>query len=285
MASSESRRRKQLEKKKRKRADKRHEIHVRNSSGLAEQLKRRSVAPVYECLISAELELEGLGDVLISRRAPSGEIAFAVFLVDRYCMGVKNCFGRICSGPQYRSFRESMTNPGRIFKKIDPSSARRLIEDAIAYADRFGINPHPDFRTARLILGDIDSSVATQCFEMGREGKPFFVSGPYQSPAECRTIIARLAAKCGPDGFHFISPTDLGDHTLSGSDFEQLGFDVDYEDDDDFDDDECELTMDEGETLFIEDHDDQPVPGGRVIVVDPKRDRMLQQPSHSTDQG
>jgi hypothetical protein len=254
MASSESRRRKQLEKKKTKRAEKRHEIKVRNSSGLAEQLKRRITAPVYECLVASELESQGLGDVLISRRAPLGEVALGLFLVDRYCMGVKDCFGRICTGSEYRGFKENMTATGRVFRKIDPASARRVIEDAVAFASGFDIKPHPDFQAARQILGDIDSSQATQTFEMGRGGKPFFISGPYQSPAECRTIVAKLTDKCGPDGFDFISHAAPSDFIMPGSDFEQLGFEADFEDDEEFDeeDDVTELAMDEDSILFDE---------------------------------
>ena len=279
MASSEARRRKQLEKKKKKRAEKRHEIKVRNSSGLAEQLKRRITAPVYECLIASELEYEGLGDVLISRRAPSGDIAFGLFLVDRYCMGVKDCFGQICTGSEYRGFKEDMTATGRVFRKIDPASARRVIEDALAYAEGFDIKPHPDFRAAHHILGDIDSSQATETFEMGREGKPFFMSGPYQSAAECRMIVAKLTEKCGPDGFHFIAHASSGDFMMPGSDFEQLAFDADFEDDEEFNEevDTTERSMDEDSILFDENETDQPATAARVVVVDPKRDQRLKQ--------
>ena len=36
-----------------------------------------------------------------------------------------------------------------------------------------------------------------ETFEMGRDGKPLFVSGPYDTEARCRSIMARLEENCG----------------------------------------------------------------------------------------
>jgi len=124
MASSESRRRKQLEKKKKKRAEKNRQIVVRRDAGLAEQLSMRSKAPIYQCLVSTGINEGGLGEVVISRRTSSGEMAFSLFLIDRYCMGVKDCFGRVTSGIKYREFLDHMAERGREMRRIDPSSAR-----------------------------------------------------------------------------------------------------------------------------------------------------------------
>lgn len=232
MASSESRRRKQLEKKKKKRNDKRHQIVVKRNAGLAEKLAMRANAPVHECLVTAELGGGGFVEVVISRKSASGEIAFGLFLIDSYCMGVKNCLARILSVSQYNDFKEDVRAKGRILKALDPPSARRVVEDAVAYAEKLGIKPHADFRAARMILGDIDPEKATTLFEMGRDGKPFFMSGPFQSPAECQMIIAKLTAVCGVDGFHFMMGIDPRRTMLSGHDFNELSFDDDDDDDD-----------------------------------------------------
>jgi hypothetical protein len=58
----------------------------------AEKLFLNSVnEPLYECCASAEIFDVGIGDVLISRRrARDGLIAASIFLVDIFCLGVKN---------------------------------------------------------------------------------------------------------------------------------------------------------------------------------------------------
>jgi len=244
MASSESRRSKQLEKKKKKRNDKRHQHVVGRNAGLAEKLAARATAPLHECLVNAMLGGDGGGlvEVIISRKSMSGEIAFALFLIDRHCMGVKDCLGNTVSVSQYNDFKEKVQAKGRRLKAIDPPSARRFVEDAVAYAEQFGIKPHADFRAARMILGDIDASEAKSVFEMGKDGKPFFMSGPFQSPAECQMIIAKLTAVCGADGFHFVMAIDPRKTMLSGQDIDELSFDdedVTYQEDDE-DDDETE---------------------------------------------
>ena len=225
MASSESRRRKQLEKKKKKRTEKRHQLLVRRNAGLADQLLLRAKAPVHECLISAALEDQGLGEVIICRRSASGEIALGLFLVDRYCMGVKDCFGRIISGAEYRGMKEKMDENGRDLRRIDAASARRLVEDAVTYAESLGLKPHSDYRAARLIFGDIDPSAATERFELGKDGKPYFMPGPFQSPAECQLIMNKLTAVCGPQGFHFTMAMGPRGTMPPGTHFDELSFD------------------------------------------------------------
>ena len=102
----------------------------------------------------------------------------------------------------------------------------------MAYAENLGLKPHPDYRAARMIFGDIDPATATELFEMGMNGKPYFMSGPFQSPAECQAIIAKLTANCGKGGFNYtmaVSPEDLN---LSGADWDQLSFEGEDEDSD-----------------------------------------------------
>jgi len=261
MASSEARRRKQLEKKKKKRAEKHREIVARRDAGLAEQLSMRSKAPVYQSLVSVDLDQKGLGEVLISRCTASGEIVFGLFLIDRYCMGVKDCFGQIGSSVKYREFLDQMADRGRELRAIDPASARRLVEDAVAYAESLGLKPHPDYRAVRMILGDIDPSKAVETFEFGMDGKPYFMSGPFQSPAECQAICAKLKASCGEGGFHYMVPLHAGVSLPAAPDWNRLSFDDEDEDfEEDFGDDE--------ETARPRDVSDVPT-GAKVIVVEP----------------
>jgi hypothetical protein len=76
----------------------------------------------------------------------------------------------------------------------------------VAYAQDLGLAPHPDYTLVQQIWGDVDASACTTHFEFGREGKPFFVAGPHDTPGRCRTIIATLIQRCGIDGFHYLVP-------------------------------------------------------------------------------
>lgn len=238
MAKSESKRQKRLAKQKAKRNQKKQQLTRVKSMGLAERFGRFESAPVLVCLITTAIDDEGIGSLLISRRAASGEVALGYFLIDRYCLGVKDAFGKIPAPGEYGEMLENFR--AQEVRPIDPPSAKRLIEDAVAYASSFGVSPHPDFRRVYPIFNGIDATEAKETFEMGKDGKPYFFAGPYDSPARSRQILDKLTAHFGPDGFYYTIPGSESDLTHM-----EIIDDEDYEDDD-FDD------------SFDEDYDDEP---------------------------
>lgn len=279
MAGSDSRRRKQLEKKKKKRSEKKHQLTVKRNAGIAEQLLARAKYPIHECFVNPSVRDLGMGEVLISRRGPAGEMAYSLFLIDRYCLGVKDCFGRVGSGANYRRLVDSIAESGHKWAHIDPASARKLVEDVVAYSESIGLKPHSSYRAARMIFGDIDPSTAKVTYEMGRDGKPCFIAGPMNSTVDCNRIIARLTESCGADGFHFTMPVGsrVAKELLPNWDGEPLDFkDTEFEDPDDddlLDSDSAEF----GEFDFSDEAEQQDLIGEpaatdrvKVTVVDPE---------------
>ena len=58
-------------------------------------LRRARTYPLYECLISDnwnKKEHSGLVEVLVARKQPDDTICFGVYLIDVYCLGLKNTF-------------------------------------------------------------------------------------------------------------------------------------------------------------------------------------------------
>jgi hypothetical protein len=47
-----------------------------------------------------------------------------------------------------------------------------------------------------------------QTFTWGKDGKPFFVGGPHDSPARCQQIMNVLTTRLGDGGFGFSVLTD-----------------------------------------------------------------------------
>ena len=52
------------------------------------------------------------------------------------------------------------------------------------------------------IFGDIDASVCPVKYIYGKDGKPFYMNGPYESPADVQKIINTLTEKSGVNGFN-----------------------------------------------------------------------------------
>jgi len=49
-----------------------------------------AAAPVHECLMAESMFETGLGSIWISRKLANGKLSVALFLLDVFCLGVKN---------------------------------------------------------------------------------------------------------------------------------------------------------------------------------------------------
>jgi hypothetical protein len=211
MPTNQKRRQKQLERKRAKRKERHRALVKQRNAGLAVQLSEVAIrAPILDSYVSEDVWDQGLGYVLISRQLSDQRVAFASFLVDRYCLGVKDTFAEITTKGDYEERLIAPLESRCELIKVTPATARRLIEDAVAYANGLGLSPHPDYRRTQAIFGDIDPQAAAEVFEMGKDGKPHFIAGPYDTPDRCFRILSALEHACGTDGFHFIMPM-LGD--------------------------------------------------------------------------
>ncbi len=165
--------------------------------------------PLHECLIPSILYDQGIGNVVISRKMPNGDIAAGFFLVDIYCLGVKNCFFAIIPPGKYAQRIEDLVQKEGA-EYAESACTVKLIEDAVAYAEGLGFHPHRDYLIAKGIFGSVDPTICPKEFEFGKDGKPLYISGPNETQADSERIIATLTRKLGPDEFHFIAGVDMG---------------------------------------------------------------------------
>lgn len=184
-------------------------------------------APYYKTLVSDLVFTQGMGYVVISRNLRDGRIAAGVFLIDAYCLGVKNALLMV-TAPEFFAAKFEDEDSAFAMMEKTPAYGRKLVEDAVAYARALGFEPHKDIREAEMILGDIDPVECTETFAFGKDGKPFFISGPHDTPDRIRAIMGKLQARCGEDGFHLTAGVgDLGDLAFPDDDE-----DMEFEDED-----------------------------------------------------
>jgi hypothetical protein len=197
-----------MERRAAKRKTKHHAIVREKSAGLAERLAATGTYPIMDSWATVDLWDQGLGWICVGRAMPNGGVAYGLFLVDRYCLGVKNAMAGILSRFDYDSNIVHKTKRQFRTQELTPATARRFVESAVAYARSLGFPAHPDYQRAKLIFGSIDPSEATEELEFGKDGKPLFIAGPNDGQARCRQILATLQRSCGPDGSHFFIPAD-----------------------------------------------------------------------------
>lgn len=231
MAKTEQQRQKKLAKKRSKELKSRRELARRNQimSSMAGKMQWASQYPVYSCIVSEENQLAaGMRTVCITRKLPTGQLAAGFFLLDLHCLGVKDAFGRFCTPSELEEQLESR-NRVQDFKARPASYARKLVEDAVAYAASIGLPAAADYPKVAAIFGDIDASECKEEFTFGLDGKPSYYPGPYDDQAKQTLIYNRLSETVGKGNFHFTTvggPSSGPIHFLDG----------DVDDDDDFDD-------------------------------------------------
>lgn len=207
MAISEKQRQKKLAKKK----EKRKSIVKSKLGALAYAASNSALLysqyPIHECLIPVNLFETGLGNVIVARKTPEGNIAVSAFIVDVFCLGVKDAFFMLLAEDDYEVQLKLgfMQTQGCAFEKIHQSCAKKLLEGAIAYADNLGFKAHPDYKNAANILKGVDAGACPVAYVYGKDGKPFYISGPHESPARVEKIIDTLRKKCGDGGFDYIA--------------------------------------------------------------------------------
>ena len=199
-------RQKKTEKRKAKQREKHRALARRKPDNIAVRLQRAVGSPFLHCVANEELWREGMANVLVSRELPDGKVAFVIFLVDAYCLGVKNVAMDVVVRTRYENEVRGRMFEHRPHRVLSPACARKLVEGAVEYTRSLGFPPYADYETAKVIFGDVDASQCTQEFTFGKDGKPLFVAGPYDSQERCRRIIATLEESCGPGGYNFVLP-------------------------------------------------------------------------------
>lgn len=182
---------------------------------------RRVMTRPTEAFVSANLFELGLGHVVLTRFR-GGDAELAVFLLDVYCQGAKDAFYTRVSEARYDLEVLDRTIPLSNRKALDPPSARKLVEDAVAYARGLGLAPHPDYKTACRVFGGTNAADSTASFTLGKDGKPFYVQGRYDSFEKALRMMHHLRTRCGKDGFNFLV---LANETQN-CELERAGFEV-----------------------------------------------------------
>jgi hypothetical protein len=158
---------------------------------------------VYDAWVSSHLEDNGMGHVIVSRIVKNN-IVMVDFLVDTYCLGVKDILIRQETTSSYRDLVNKISMSLNPLRPVDVAYAKKLVLDAVQYADSVGISPHADYHKFKLIFADVDANECSTKFNFGKDGKPFLISGPHNSPQQIKAWLKNLDNKCGVDGFEYM---------------------------------------------------------------------------------
>ena len=163
----------------------------------------------HEGLRSANLFDCGCGYLVASRFRADGSVEAGFFLLDVYCLGVKDAgFHHFFSIADYQESLLDRLFPNGKPVRMTPVAARKLTEDAISYAKGLGFSPGADYKKASRVFGGITTAGCAEQFVFGKDGKPFYIQGPSDSPARVGRILRALESRCGEGGYHYIVAAD-----------------------------------------------------------------------------
>jgi hypothetical protein len=144
----------------------------------------------------------GLVGVLVAREAGRNRVSVCTWLVDVYCLGVKNDLGPEVA---YRSELPRMVHDFfAVFGERPVAAplelAQHLVLGAAEYARGLGFEPaaQADFADTR---GHLGSREGPSAIRFGRHGKPFYISGPHDDASR---VVRQLERSIGAGNFEYM---------------------------------------------------------------------------------
>jgi hypothetical protein len=114
-----------------------------------------------------------------------------VFLIDALCLGIKDVMFESVEREALEAYLDA-TDAGAPLIPVDPSYARKLLCDLAKWSHSIGFAPHRDFAALEPVFGDVNAGVSDAVFRFGREGKPFYIPGPTDTPQLIQRRLAQV---------------------------------------------------------------------------------------------
>lgn len=197
-----ARRKKQL-------AERRRKGETASGGSLATLIKRSALAPLHCCLLQDGLFDRGMGTMLLARGTPATGLIMASFLLDVFCLGVKDVMVGPIEAAELDYVVAAMAATGAM-AEVEPAHARKLLRELVAYARSLGLEPHREYAAAEKLFGDVSPDASDARFQFGCEGRPVYVLGPGETTAQVRRRLERLRRTLGEEGFDLVVGAEEG---------------------------------------------------------------------------
>jgi len=176
-----------------------------------------------ECWINSNWREQGMASLFLLGNAGAGGFVFAAFLLDIWCVGLKDAYGQ--TGISRLDFQDNILKRAKDtmpMVRVDPTNARKLVASAIRFSRQNGFKLPAHFDRWTAIFGDLGGISSADLSAFGKDGKLFYMGS--------REFLAQRLIGMTPE--QFMQRPDV-QWTMPLSSPDQFG---EYdEDDDDFD--------------------------------------------------
>ena len=218
-------------------------VAARRQEGSSPYRKFAGEGEVTACYINNEWRDKGMASLLVLKRTPGGSLALGAFLVDIWCLGLKDAWGRI--NITRGEFQEALEHSGENLEmvRIDPATAWRLVSGGVRFARQNGFRLPARYERWTALLGNNAECSSADLSDFGVEG------GKLRYVGTLEDLRSRLIGCSTEDFLHrkdvqfIVGGPALGedlDVDLDGESIEDLDDDDGFDEEEDFEDDEVD---------------------------------------------
>lgn len=143
---------------------------------------------------------EGLIGVSVARPAPGSQLRLYHYLVDTYCLGVKNTIGplRLAAERLEPTLEQLFSSHRGGYREIPAALAADLVYGAVEYARSLGFEPAKD-SDYPATADHLGPWTGPSPIEFGRAGRPYFINGPSDEVDQVIATLDRTVGRAGYD--------------------------------------------------------------------------------------
>lgn len=144
-----------------------------------------------------DLTKYGLGHIIVTRNHTGGKVSLADYLVDIYCLGVKDSFYRL----RMEDYEVEDLIDNIDAKECTYNEAHNWVYGAIVFAEEAGIEPDKSFNLTQYMLEEDTDDIPLIEFEYGKNGKHFLVA---HSQQEANKYLPLLNKNLGDGNYNIV---------------------------------------------------------------------------------
>jgi len=181
----------QKERQRQKRAEKRRQLQRSHNVSPYRMLQERGGQTA--CYINGDWRDKGMASLMVLRRHPHGGYALAGFLIDTWCMGLKDAWGRLDLGID--QWEDYLQRRGREVDlvRIPSAEALRLLRGGIRFAQQNGFRLPHKYQRWTSVVGDLGPVSETDLSDFGKDGRLVYTG-------DLQQLYGRLIG-CSPEDF------------------------------------------------------------------------------------
>ncbi len=138
----------------------------------------------------------GSGYVILCRGASQEYQHCGFFMLDTFCLGVKDVFFRTVDRQEAEHLLNSMQRADPT-SPIAPQEARKLLHDVVAWGGNNGFPPHKDYARVEPLFGDVTPAGTDYTPRFGHKGEVLYIPGPNDTPAQVRQRMHIVRSRSG----------------------------------------------------------------------------------------